>query len=157
MTVLTRFAALLHIDRRRDGGEADFKAAMKETLPGLVDRWQRLLEELVQDGLLVPAGLNYTFAHLSFQEFLAAKDLFDPNEKRASYAFEQFLSGDDWWKEVSVFYTALSGKPKHVERFITATADRLLQRTGDSSIKTRVHFLFEQMTLAFPGCAPKFP
>ena len=81
LTVLTRFAALLHIDRRRDGGEADFKAAMKETLPGLVDRWQRLLEELVQDGLLVPAGLNYTFAHLSFQEFLAAKDLFDPNEK----------------------------------------------------------------------------
>jgi len=156
LTVLIKLASLLHIGRRRDATESHFRSATKATLPGLLDRCDRLLEEVVQDGFLVPAGPNYMFAHLSFQEFLAAKDLFEPQEKRSAHAIEQYLIGDQWWREVVLFYLALSGKPKQLEHFVRGLSKRLVVRTGDTSIYNRAHLIFEEMTAIFPGCNPNF-
>ena len=154
LTVLVRLASILHLDRRRDAKETDFKLATKLTLPIYLDRWDRLLDELIQDGLLVPAGSAFTFSHLSFQEFLAAKDLFDPSDKGPIYAVDQYLSGDDWWREVVLFYIALSGKPVEMERFIRDLAKKRLTRTGDISIGERMNVLFQEMMMTFPGSNP---
>jgi hypothetical protein len=35
-------------------------------------------------------------------------------------------------------------------------ADKLMTRTGGTSIKHRIYFLFEQMMLVFRGCNPDF-
>jgi hypothetical protein len=58
LTVLIRLASLLHVGRRRDANEGDLKSAINQTLPGLLDSRHSLLDELVQDGFLVPAGLT---------------------------------------------------------------------------------------------------
>lgn len=63
---------------------------------------ERLLSEILQDGLLVDTGAGVRFSHLSFQEYLAAEFLVmgDPSGDRVKLALKQFYSGEDWWKEV---------------------------------------------------------
>jgi len=156
LTVLTKLAATLHIGERRDCNQTDFKAAVRNTLPGLAEKWMQLLEEVVHDGLLIPAGLAYSFSHLSFQEYLAAKDLFEPTGRKAPRVFRAFLRGDDWWREVAIFYIALSPDPKDVEEFIRQMAGEVLSKTADENVKVRASFLFEMLMMSFPGAKPNF-
>lgn len=67
LTVLTKLAGMLHTGQRRDCRQSDFQTAVKSTLPALRERSQKLLEETIQDGLLIPTGITYAFAHLSFK------------------------------------------------------------------------------------------
>jgi len=157
LTVLTKLAVMLHMGRRRDCTQRDFQAAIKDTLPALSDKWQTLLEETIHDGLLTPTGVTFTFAHLSFQEYLAAKSLFEPNSKRAEKAMRDFLTGDDWWREVVSFYIALSADPKDVEHFIKRMTDNVIARTANDAVKSRAHFLLETLMMCFPGAQPNFP
>jgi predicted NACHT family NTPase len=122
----------------------------------LQDQWEELLDETVQDGLLVPTGRTFAFAHLSYQEYLAAKDLFEPGARKATHALASFLGGDEWWREVILFYIALSDKPKDIERFVREIAIKVLARTGDDSVKSRAHFLLEWLKMSFPGAQPDF-
>ena len=128
LTVLTKLASILHLNGRRDCDQTDFKNAVGLTLSGLNNEWQQLLEETLQDGLLIPIGVNYAFAHLSFQEFLAAKDLFEPNGRKAARAFRQYLSGDDWWREVVLFYMGLSPDPRTLNNLSELALTRSSQR-----------------------------
>jgi hypothetical protein len=157
LTVLTKLAAILHINCRRDCDQLDFKNAVALTLPGLNNEWQRLLEETLQDGLLISVGVNYAFAHMSFQEFLAAKDLFEPNGRKASRAFRDYLSGEDWWREVTLFYIALSSDPKDLEHFIKSCAHQVLSKgAAPQSVANRLHFLLEGLMTCFRGAQPNF-
>jgi hypothetical protein len=150
LTVLTKLAAAVHTQCRRDCTQMDFKAAVAETLPGLQSKWERLLEEVIHDGLLVPTGVTYAFAHLSFQEYLAAKDLLEPTGERVSAVLMSFLSGDEWWREVISFYIALAGKPKEVERFIRKTAEDPKLRATHRGVQGRTEFLLRTLIGAYP-------
>ena len=154
LTVLTKLAATVHLGRRRDCSQGDFKEAVRRTLPGLRDKWQRILEETVHDGLLIPVGLDYAFAHLSFQEYLAAKNLFEPNGRKAPLAFREFLAGDDWWREVVTFYIGLSIDPKELEEFIRKSAQTVLAKKAADAVKERASFLLEMLMMSFPGAQP---
>jgi predicted NACHT family NTPase len=156
LTVLCKLAATLHMGRRRDCNQLDFKSAVKSTLPALGEKWQVLLEEVLHDGLLIPAGIIYAFAHLSFQEYLTARYLFEPSGRKVSQAFRTFLAGDDWWREVVTFFIGLSRDPKDLERFIKDSAQRVLSKTADDSVRSRFHFLLEMLMSAFPGAQPNF-
>lgn len=156
LTVLTKLAATAHKNRRRDCSQGDFKNAVMRTLPGLRAQWQEILEETIHDGLLIPVGIDYAFAHLSFQEYLSAKDLFEPNGRRASFTFKQFLEGDDWWREVAAFYVGLASDPKEMEEFVRKLAHETLGKTADESVKARARFLLETLLTSFPGAQPMF-
>lgn len=156
LTVLTKLAAMLHMGQRRDCSQADFRTAVKTTLPALREKSQKLLEETIQDGLLVPTGLTFAFAHLSFQEYLAAKSLFEPNSGKAAQVFGSFLNGDDWWREVVTFYIALSTDPSDVEHFIHRIAERVRSKTARDVVRNRAYFLLETLAMCFPGAEPNF-
>ncbi len=156
LIVLTKLAATLHLGRRRDCSISDFQGAVKRTLPGIREKWQKLMEETIQDGLLIPTGLTSAFAHLSFQEYLTARSLFEPNSGKASYAVRAFLMGDDWWREVVTFYIALSSDPTDVEHFIHQTAEKIKAKTAKDSVVTRAGLLLEILMTCFPGAQPNF-
>ncbi len=156
LIVLTKLAGSLHIGARRDCTQMDVRSAVDSTLPALNDKWQRLLEETIQDGLLIPVGLNYAFAHLSFQEYLAAKDLFEPTGRKAPMAFKLFLAGDDWWREVITFYISLSTDPKYLEKFIRNMGQKVISKTANEGVTGRVHYLLEELLAAFPGAELRF-
>lgn len=150
LTVLTKLVA----PQGRDCNQTDFKTAVRHTMPGLEEKWMQLLEEVVHDGLLIPVGLAYSFSHLSFQEYLAAKDMFEPTGRKAPRAFKAFLRGDDWWREVTIFYMALSSDPKDVEGFIRRMGEDVLSKTADENVKARASYLLEMLMSAFPGARP---
>jgi predicted NACHT family NTPase len=154
--VLTKLAATLHLNRRRDCSQIDFRNAVSNTLSGLNTEWEGLLEETLRDGLLISIGVNYAFAHLSFQEFLSAKDLFEPTGRKAARAFRSYLSGDDWWKDVAFFYIALSSDPKDLEHFIKDCAQQVLSKTARPSVVSRMHALLEELMVCFSGAQPNF-
>jgi len=156
ITVLIRLAGILHLASKRDANSADFRAAISNTLPGISDKSERMLQELVHDGFLVSTGNTYSFCHLSFQEFLAAKDLFDSKGRKAKAALVKFLDGYVWWRDVLTFYAALSKNPKEMELFIHENAIEVDAKANDDSSRHRSHFLLEDLMLSFPGAKPNF-
>ena len=73
---------------------------------------QNVVAEFVEDGLLLPTGRStYTFPHLSFQEYLAARDALDPSRQEERKIVQSFLSGDDWYKEVATFLVSMTTNP----------------------------------------------
>jgi len=60
----------------------ELRIAIKDTNPALDNRYRELLDEIVQDGVLIRSGSVYAFKHLSFQEYLAAKDIHGPTGRR---------------------------------------------------------------------------
>jgi len=156
VTVLIKLAGILHLGNKRDANASDFKSALGNTLPGMNDKWNRMLQELVHDGFLIRAGDNYAFCHLSFQEFLAAKDLFDSKGRKARTALLKYLKGDAWWRDVLTFYIALLKNPKEMEDFIRETAAEALSTSNDETIVGRASFLLEDLMLSYPGAKPNF-
>src|SRR5882672_6787715 len=100
LILVTRLAGLLHQGKKRDATLDDFETVVAETLPAFVHKKSDILQELVRDCLLIPVGRDFTFPHFSFQEYLAAKDLGDPSGRRPAEVIEEYLGGDDWWREV---------------------------------------------------------
>jgi predicted NACHT family NTPase len=156
ITVLIRLAGILQLASKRDANLADFRAAILNTLPGIKDKSERMLQELVHDGFLVRTGDTYAFCHLSFQEFLAAKDLFDSKGRKAKAALVKFLEGDAWWRDVITFYAALSNNPKEMETFIHENAIEVDAKSNDDSSRHRASYLLEDLMLSFPGAKPNF-
>ena len=156
LSVLTRLAADLHLARRRDFVLADFRAAVTHTVQGLQDQVDALLTELVQDSLVVPVGSAYIFSHLSYQEFLAAKNLLQPSEHRVKRALADFLAGDDWWRDVLVFYIGLLGQPKEIEELVHRGVSSYLSKNKDYGVVSRAHYLLEAMMSMIPGSLPSF-
>lgn len=155
-TVLQYLAGRLHLNEAREATTSQFNSAVKNLLPALEDRSTILLEEIIHDGLLVPVTNGYAFAHLSFQEYLAAKDLMEPRGAKASEALGRYLRGNQWWKEVISFYVALSGQPKEMENFIRAEALKVARKSTDRQILSRTVALLGEIAIAYPGARPDF-
>jgi hypothetical protein len=156
MAVLIRLAALLHLSVRREAREADFEMAVKVILPAEIQHWRGLLDEILEDGLLVRTGHTLAFSHLSFQEFLVAKDLNDPNASRQQTVLRSFLSGDDWWREVLSFYFAMDKRPDEMEYWVLQTWNRMpkdYKQTYD--LQARYEFLLNCLKDAYVGWSPR--
>jgi len=154
VTVLTRFAAILHLQGLRDGSESNLKTAVDATLSGFSRKWKILLDELLEDGLVVRIGAHVCFAHLSFQEFLVANDLNDPTGYRPRQAITHFFKGNNWWREILLFYLALSTRPLDME-------DWIIRCARDSSepkdvLTERVEVLRSGLYSAHPGYSSPF-
>jgi len=154
LSVLTRLAGQLHINSGRDAQSANIRSAVEQTAPALIGKWSELLDEILEDGLLVRASSGtYIFSHLSFQEYLAATELTDPQGNRSSQALKEFLRGDDRGREVMSFYLSLTKRPDETEAWIKKTAEQLAEKGAD--VKERYEFLMEQLTAAWPGWSPR--
>jgi hypothetical protein len=147
--VLTRLAGMLQSQENRDADEANFRAALKHTFPFFLPDADRLLEEIVEDGLLVHVGAALTFSHLSFQEFLAAKDLHDPMGNRHKQALNWYYKGEDWWKEVLAFYVTLTDRPGEMDEWLISRA--LSSSTAAVDLVERVDYLRNAVAAAFPA------
>lgn len=103
------------------------------------------------DGLLVPTASVLSFPHLSFQEFLAAKDLIELTPDRANQRLDAFLKGDDWWREVLVFYVSFHDKPNEMEEWIKSGVVRALPKTTAEIVWSRAVDLCKVILTNFPS------
>jgi hypothetical protein len=156
LSLLSRLAGYLHLNKKRDCVEGDIRTAMKDVMPMGAESFPELAQELIEDGLLLKQGNTYYFAHLSFQEYLAAKDLSDPTGRRQTDVLRWYLAGNDWWREVLLFYISMQG-PQDAENWIKKTVDRMT--IPSTQVADRVshefHFLMEYLALTFPAYRPR--
>jgi predicted NACHT family NTPase len=146
---LARLAGILQHEGKRDATDAEFRVSLKESLSFLVPDWDELLGEIVEDGLLVRVGTALTFTHLSFQEFLAARDLRDHMGNRPKQALGWFLNGGDWWREVLAFYVTLLDRPADTDEWLIARA--LASTSTMPDLVERVAYLRAAVQAAFPA------
>jgi hypothetical protein len=151
LAVLSHLAGMLHSEKKRDCSAGDFHSALRERLSGLQDKRSEVLSELIVDGLLIPTGSILSFPHLSFQEFLAAKDLVALTPDRANQRLDAFLNGDDWWREVLIFYVSFHDKPNEMEEWIKSGVVRALPKTSDEVVFSRAVELCKAILTNFPS------
>jgi hypothetical protein len=149
MTVLTRFAGILQLENKRDATEGNFRVATKNTFPAFLPECDQLLNEIVEDGLLVRMGTSLAFSHLSFQEFLAARDLQDPTGNRPKLAMARYFRGEDWWREVLSFYVTMSERPAEMDEWISLRA--LASTSSIVDLEERLSVLKRSLFAAFPA------
>lgn len=151
LAVLNHLAGTLHNEKKRDCSPAEVYSAVRGSISGLQDKKGEVLSELIVDGLLVPTGSILSFPHLSFQEFLAAKDLMGLHHDRASRSLDTFLRGDDWWREVLVFYVSFHDKPSEMEEWIKSGVARALPKTSEQIVWSRAVDLCKVILTNFPS------
>jgi predicted NACHT family NTPase len=134
-------AAFLHQCRKLEIDSTDMKLAMRQVLPHLESQGSAVLSEFVQDGLLVPVGDKHAFAHLSFQDYFAARDLMEPTGRRAELALSEYLAGDDWRKEVLAFYMGMLSRPNEAASWIKDKASEIARKVGSAIVEPRAEYL----------------
>jgi predicted NACHT family NTPase len=93
------------------------------------------------------------FSHLSFQEFLAAKDLADPTGRKQASALRRYMLGDDWWKEVLIFYAGLLNDPYAAHEWMGSVIRGIARSKGNSvdlELKVRTATLERTIRAAYP-------
>jgi predicted NACHT family NTPase len=151
LAVLSHLAGMLHGEKRRDCTADDVYSAIRERVSGLQIKTKEVLSELVIDGLLIPTGSFLSFPHLSFQEFLAAKDLVGLDPDRASLKLDAFLRGDDWWREVLIFYVSFHDRPVEMEEWIKSGVGRALPKKSEEVVRSRAFDLCRVILTKFPS------
>lgn len=151
LAVLKQLAGMLHGENKRECSASDVHSAIRERVFGLQEKWREVLSELIVDGLLVPTGSILSFPHLSFQEFLAAEDLMELNPDRANRSLDAFLRGDDWWREVLIFYISFHDKPREMEEWIKSGVLRALPKASDEIVRGRGVDLCKVILMNFRG------
>lgn len=153
--ILKTLAWGLHEKRKREFNNDELKVAMQSTFSNsLFDEWKIFRDEIVEDGLIVRSGNIMQFPHLSFQEFLTAKDYVGaPQPTRINRALEAFLLGDDWWREVIRFYIGLSGKPREITEWLLLQ----IQQNINTKYKSIPHTRIDDLLLGILESFPEFP
>ncbi|MGI8991120.1 MAG: hypothetical protein ACR2I2_16270, partial [Bryobacteraceae bacterium] len=139
--------------KKREATDADFSTAVRDRSSAMANDWRLILEEVLRDGLLTRVGSQYTFCHQSFQEFMTAKDFWAPKRQRADNALSWFLSGDDWWREVLVFYIALSGQPAEMDQWIEEGVQKIFSKGRNArkaDLESRWTALRQSIQQGFP-------
>jgi hypothetical protein len=147
--VLARLAGMLQHEEKRDATDSDFRSALKNSISGMNSDWEQFLQDVVEDGLLVRVGTGLTFSHLSFQEFLAARDLRDHMGNRPKQALSWYFNGKDWWREVLAFYITLSDRPGETDEWLIKRA--IASSTTVADLQARVQHLRGPLKAAFPA------
>jgi hypothetical protein len=147
--VLARLAGILQHEEKRTATDADFRTAVKNSIRGLASDWEQFLQDIVEDGLLVRVGTDLTFSHLSFQEFLTARDLRDHMGHRPKQTLSWYLNGRDWWREVLSFYITLSDRPAETDEWLIERA--LKSTSAVTDLEERVQTLRSALKAAFPA------
>ncbi len=119
-----RASSLTHSNRLREFDSSVVRSELDRVPLRRTHSTDAVLHELVVDGILQRVGDHlYQFPHLSFQEYLAACDLFgDPRHQRAASVLKRFLCGDDWWREVMRFYVSLGSRQEDMKEWISVAA-----------------------------------
>lgn len=106
--VLQPIALHMHQGNTRELDTPALTAQLKLHLPAVGGQPDEAAEFLTEvrdrSGLLLEQDLNrYTFSHLTFQEYLVARELADngPEQTLLDHA------GEEWWQEVTLLYTGL--------------------------------------------------
>jgi len=115
----------------------------------LAPEWEQFLQDIIEDGLLLRVGGTLTFSHLSFQEFLASRDLRDHMGLRPKQALGWYLNGDDWWKETLAFYLTLLDRPGEADEWLLKRA--LACNSPAPDLESRVQHLRRAIRVAFPS------
>lgn len=150
VAVLTALAARSHRAGQHLFDTAVVQAAVAERAGFLADSWQLLCDELIEDGLLTLSGGLVQFSHLSFQEFLTAKDFIgDAEPTRMRHALYALFVGNDRWKEVVEFYVALSGKPLETSRWIVNEFSGYAPQYGDVGLRA-LRSVLDSVSQTFP-------
>jgi hypothetical protein len=147
--VLTRLAGILQLQSKRDAGANDFRSAVKNTFPSFLPECEQLLNEIVEDGLLIRMGSALAYSHLSFQEYLAARDLHDPTGNRPKLAVSRYFKGEDWWREPLGFYVTMCERPAEMDEWVAKLAMTSTSKTVD--LDERALFLHRSLLAAFPA------
>jgi predicted NACHT family NTPase len=157
LKILTRLAGLVHYARQRDFELHDLKKSIRHTFANLLGEADDVLNDLLQDGLITKAGNKLAFAHLSFQEYLAAKDFSDPTGQKVTQALKWFMSGEDWWREVLGFYVGFSTKPQEIEQWIFDSAKSIgrINVIPAGIFDQPIGFLLKLLETYFPGYRTK--
>jgi hypothetical protein len=153
MLVLTRLAGMIHAQKKKECTDAHVAATLKQAAPALLPELQTLVGEFVEDGLLLPTGrLSYTFPHLSFQEYLAAKDAIDPARQEERRVVRCYLGGDDWYKEVATFLVSMTTNPFRMRNWVVELAKPFASSRTLSDSEKRAAYLIARMGEIFPEC-----
>lgn len=161
---LPGLAYRMHLSHRADCSEGLFTNVLRDTMPAFAERTADLLGEIIQDGILVRVGHDLVFAHLSFQEYLAAQYLAsDPKGGRPTRALNSFLRGEDWWKEILEFYIISRDDPTTLDDWIMRASGGVGARErddghgqGNNEVTTRLNSLAKVLSETFSGYTPKF-
>jgi hypothetical protein len=154
LRILMRFASVLHEAKTRVGTSTPLKSVIRETAPALTDQWEAVLSDMIQDGLIARNGGTVSFTHLSFQEYLAARDLADPTSRKQEQSLRRFLEGDDWWSEVMAFYVAMSKRPRDMEAWLGTIEQVTLNHPKNADpqeIRRRIELLRKVILDASPA------
>jgi hypothetical protein len=155
LLLLTRLAGLMHADTTKECSSSQVGSALRQVAPNLLPDLQAIVSELVQDGLLQPTGRQtYMFPHLSFQEYLAARDAIDPARQEEKRIVKSYLTGNDWYREVASFLVSMTTNPVKMRGWIVDLAKSLATGGGLSDSEKRAGYLLSRLSESFPGCRP---
>src|SRR6202012_874365 len=93
---LQRLAWTMHEAGRREIEDTSIPSIFPKLGSIFEQKGKVLLQEILEAGLLARMGVSYSFSHLSFQEFFAARDLLGPSPLRATEILSRYLRGEDW-------------------------------------------------------------
>jgi hypothetical protein len=153
MVILSRLAGMMHAQKIKECTDSQIAATLRQTARTLLPNVQSVVGELVEDGLLLPSGrLSYTFPHLSFQEYLAARDAIDPSREEERRIVQSFLAGDDWYKEVATFLVSMSTNPLRMREWVVDLAKPFATSSALSDSEKRAAYLIARLGEMFPEC-----
>jgi hypothetical protein len=138
-----------------------------DVLSPVMRRWSRtvtgqaFLDDVARNGLLTePVPGRYTFAHLTFQEYLAARHISDIPDLAETLVR---AVDDHWWRESILIYTAIANADQIVRACLDkgtisalALAFDCAEASGELAPDLRQR-LIEARSLAFTeGCDPPY-
>lgn len=143
--VLSSLAAEAHSARMREFDPSQVIATAARVLSKRSSEdHERLLNEVLRDGIITQTAGQCRFAHLSFQEYLAVKErLGDLTHDKRDDMMKAYLKGDDWWREVIKFFIGLGETPEKSATWLRA---QLPKRREDERAAT----LWAAFSDAFP-------